>query len=531
MIVCRTVFGVNLLARTFVKSKPLLYFQKYKFWHDLSSELKMDVKRRRRIDIEGKKGNTVAQTWRAVSTQQNLNDGNADRGKLQSELEEVHHVISSTVSTSKSENSNPKTLNEPVGPDAMDIDVSLDENLMPLDKQSVSMEIGQSLMRFVKGKGGATQEEIEEETGVKIIFPSSKNVNSIVIEGNSAESVKKASEKIQNIIDKAVNSRDLDYSHFVSLPLAIHPGLVDKLVNFQNTILGIVASDEDKNLESDTDGDSSDEKEEDQHSNETSKVSVELKAEDADAHVKVNITSDQDSTEEPVVAVELKTEDAETPVKVNISNIPLVSYRPKESKASASETNSSKLLELGIEKSIFIKPKTFHLTVLMLKLWNKDRVKTAAEVLQSVSPKVMEALENRPILIRLKGLECMRGSLAKARILYAPIEEIGDEGRLLRACQVITDAFVEAGLVIEKDVQQKLKLHATLMNARHRKRRKRSRKVDSFDARGIFDLYGSEEWGEYPIREAHLSQRFAFDENGYYHCCASIPFPEYKQVD
>lgn len=40
------------------------------------------------------------------------------------------------------------------------------------------------------------------------------------------------------------------------------------------------------------------------------------------------------------------------------------------------------LTDLGIEKSIFIKPKTFHLTVLMLKLWNKDRVHAATEVLQ-----------------------------------------------------------------------------------------------------------------------------------------------------
>lgn len=111
----------------------------------------------------------------------------------------------------------------------------------------------------------------------------------------------------------------------------------------------------------------------------------------------------------------------------------------------------------------------------------------------------------------------MRGSLAKARVLYIPVEEIGDEGRLLRACsilafsvnvnfmcfwffltassEVITDAFVKAGLVLEKDANQSLKvrrafwvyylwwdccihlaniyfeqLHATVMNARHRKR-------------------------------------------------------------
>lgn len=40
------------------------------------------------------------------------------------------------------------------------------------------------------------------------------------------------------------------------------------------------------------------------------------------------------------------------------------------------------LTDLRIEKSIFIKPKMIHLTVLMLKLWNKDRVDAAAEVLQ-----------------------------------------------------------------------------------------------------------------------------------------------------
>jgi len=32
--------------------------------------------------------------------------------------------------------------------------------------------------------------------------------------------------------------------------------------------------------------------------------------------------------------------------------------------------------------------------------------------------------------------ECMKGSLAKARVLYAPVEEIGSEGRLLRASRI-----------------------------------------------------------------------------------------------
>ncbi|KAL0415207.1 UNVERIFIED_CONTAM: protein JINGUBANG [Sesamum latifolium] len=540
MLACSSLFRANFRAwkstNICVKSKFSLYFQKYKFCHGLSFDLKMDIRKGKQVHIDRRKRKVVTQAWRPVSTQPTCSEGDGEKVKLQNPVEEVHYAISSTVSTSISEDTNSESLNEAVGPDpcpqmeSSNSDISLDGKIMPSEKHSVSMEIGGSLMRFIKGKGGGIQEEIEKEAGVKIIFPSSKKEDSIIIEGNSAESLTKASEKIQTIIDKAVNSRTFDYSHFVSLPLAIHPGLVEKLVIFQNTILGMAASDKDKNLDSDTGGDTSDDGEDDQHSIEASRVSIELKAEEADAHVKVNIMSDQQLTDAPRVTVELEAEDADRPVKVNLTNIPLVSYCPKESRGPAEET-SSKKKESGIERSIFIKPKTFHLTVLMLKLWNKERVKAAAEVLQSVSSKVVEVLENRPVSIRLKGLDCMRGSLAKARVVYAPVEEIGSDGRLLRACQVIIDAFVEAGLVNEKDAQQKLKLHATLMNARHRKRKKKTRKLDSFDARGIFDLYGSEEWGEYLIREAHLSQRFVFDENGYYHCCASIPFPVNMQVE
>ncbi|XP_070051853.1 uncharacterized protein [Nicotiana tomentosiformis] len=239
----------------------------------------------------------------------------------------------------------------------------------------------------------------------------------------------------QPVKQMAVESQNPDYSHFVSLPLAIYPELVNKLINFQSSVLGIT----------------------------------------------------------------------------------------EVSKSPTSESKASELLELGIEKSIFINPKTFHLTVLMLKLWNKDDFEAAAQVLRSVSPKVLDALESRPVSIRLKGLECMRGSPAKAYVVYAPVEVIGGEARLLRACQVIIDAFTEAGLVLEKDANRKLKLHATIMNARHSRR---SGNADSFDARAIFGQYGSEEWGECLLREAHLSQRFVYGDNGYYHCCESIPFPE-----
>ncbi|KAK8479443.1 hypothetical protein V6N11_057167 [Hibiscus sabdariffa] len=379
--------------------------------------------------------------------------------------------------------------------------------LSVLDKQ-----VGASVIRFVRGKEGSTKEKIEKETGVQIILPSSKQEDAIIIEGTSADSVTKASKEIQHIIDEAVKTPSLDYSHFVSLPLAIHPELVDKLVNFQNSVLGINDTCVGENLEGNSDEDDSESDAQDQQLGEGSAVAVELK-----------VTDDRES------------------VKVDISSIPLVSSAPKEVKKS----KSSGLSDSRIEKSIFIKPKTFHLTVLMLKLWNKERVSLATEVLKSISPKVMDALDNRPLFVRLKGLtpliasislqDCMKGSLDRARVAYAPIEEIGSENRLSRACQVIIDAFVEAGLVLERDIGHELKLHATVMNVKHRKRRgnrrgNRRAKANSFNARSIFEQFGSKEWGEYLIREAHLSQRFKYDENGYYHCCASIPFPENMQL-
>ncbi|XP_062188947.1 uncharacterized protein LOC133892269 isoform X2 [Phragmites australis] len=346
------------------------------------------------------------------------------------------------------------------------------------EKYCSSIEVDAPLMCFVKGKGGSMQKQIEEDTGVKIIFPSSTEETSVVLEGKSAESIRKASQKIANVLEESVQSRMLDYSHFISLPLAIHPDLVDKLNYFQSSILGLSASNEDSDKDESLSEGSIDEMNHD--------------------HKQLDKQPDGSS----------------------------VSVKPQvQEQESVNAKMDTKGSRTGIDKSIFIKPKTFHLTVLMLKLWNKERIAKASDVLQSISTQVDEALENRPISIQLRGLTCMKGSPAKARVVYAPVLEVGEEGRLARACKVIIDAFVKSGLVLERDARHELKLHATIMNVRHRKSKKWNRWNDSFDARGIFRKYGKEEWGEYHIPEVHLSERFKFDESGYYHCCSSIPLP------
>ncbi|XP_034910885.1 uncharacterized protein [Populus alba] len=481
MIACSSsrslFFGVDCAlkyANPFLKSNPLTYFER------ISGVAKEDARMDRNKKLKSAGGIRQCQ-WRPVSVSVSVSNIQESTAKDSvNELEDGDHV-QETIKVAQ------------VVTDNCDSTISagvLDDTV----KHSLLLEVGASLIRFIKGKEGSTQKKIEEEMGVKIVFPSSKKEESIVIEGISTDCVTRASKKIQAIMDEAIES-SLDYSHFISLPLAIYPELTDKLVNFQNSILGTNDVSADENLESDSIEDTLDIKNKGQELIKGRDVAVELKVED-EKHVKVDLTS-----------------------------IPFVSYPPKPPRL----PNAS---DFGIDKSIFIKPTTFHLTVLMLKLWNKERVNAASGVLKSISSKVIDALDNQPISIRLKGLDTMRGSLSKARVLYAPVEEIGNEGRLLSACLII-NAFVDAGLVLEKDAKQKLKLHATVMNARHRKG-KRRRKNDSFDARGIFKQFGSEDWGEYLIREAHLSQRFVFDENGYYHCCASIPFPgkeERQQTD
>ncbi|MCO5560890.1 hypothetical protein L7F22_014510 [Adiantum nelumboides] len=115
--------------------------------------------------------------------------------------------------------------------------------------------------------------------------------------------------------------------------------------------------------------------------------------------------------------------------------------------------------------------------------------------------------------------ECMKGPPAKAHVLYARVEDADKENWLLCTCK--------AGLVVEKDKKQELKLHATLMNTSYRKRKsgKRFGRRVPFDARPILAVHGSDDWGEYTVTEVHLSQRFVYDEDGYYHCCGSVKLP------
>ncbi|KAJ8756114.1 hypothetical protein K2173_024661 [Erythroxylum novogranatense] len=522
------------------KAEPLNCFQRYRSYHTLRVSKKKGGTEYLLVDMDGiKKRKTISHFGRPVSSiveESQIRDATVElEDKIQSAQCGLSTSSISQCEQEIAEVSEPAaSLNSSALEDNVQHGALQGESVLPSDKCSVTVEVAASLIRFVKGKGHLSLHMVVvgvvptlQEVVVVISFPSVVAVVFIAMV-DAFPQLTLPNSPTQNLIPSPTpilyphmpsspssfdsthstptttvsclvnigysNTEDpnLDYSHFVSLPLAIHPELVEKLTNFQNSILGNkVASDE--NLDGDSNEDISDSEGKGQELNKPHDVTVEIKVED------------------------------EKHMKVDLSSIPFVSYSPKSS-------NTLALSDTGIDKSIFIRPKTFHLTVLMLKLLNKERVNAAAEVLKSIASDVVDALDNRPVSVQLKGLACMKGSLSKAKVLYATVTETGSEDRLMRACQVIIDAFVKAGLVLEKDAKHTLKLHATVMNVRYRKRNQR-RKQDSFDACGIFKKFGTEDWGEYLIREAHLSQIFVFDETGYYHCCASIPFPGSLQVD
>lgn len=378
-------------------------------------------------------------------------------------------------------------------------------------KFSASLKIDTPILRCILRKGGKTKEQIEKDTGTHLYVPRPHEVkrgSCLVVKGSSQDKVDEAISQIRSIFQEAAESPSLEYSHFISLPLALHPALVVQVTRFHDSVMDLIPksnNDEDKSSSS-----RSTEKGEGNNAETTGFAMMENEQVVGLGQMDTEMLLDDSMEQNKEQYADCDNQETmkETKDDCGLSSLPLKS-------------------DYGIEESILIRPTTLHLTVLMLKLWSKERVAAAVEVLQGLNSKLLEALDYRSVTVRLKGVECMKGSPAKAHILYARVEDVDQENRLLCACKVIKEAFIEAGLVSERDKKQELKLHATLINSSHRKRKrgKRFGRRIPFDARAILSKHGSEEWGEYTITEAHLSERFVFGEDGYYHCCGSLKFP------
>lgn len=192
----------------------------------------------------------------------------------------------------------------------------------------------------------------------------------------------------------------------------------------------------------------------------------------------------------------------------------------------------------GIDASIFQLPSKIHLTIGMLTLLSEKDVKNAAVCLsQCYQELVSEYLQDSPVVVELKGVECMNDDPGDVDVLYAKIITKDGSDRLQKLADALVEVFVCKGLM--KKEYDKVKLHATVMNTKQRNDSdgqtpaKKSRsdlpprftKRISFDARKIISLFEDFSFGEYHLDTIHLSTRGIFDAEGHYKCAASVPLP------
>eukprot|EP01023_Acetabularia_acetabulum_P067316 TRINITY_DN9255_c0_g1_i1.p1 TRINITY_DN9255_c0_g1~~TRINITY_DN9255_c0_g1_i1.p1 ORF type:complete len:401 (+),score=67.35 TRINITY_DN9255_c0_g1_i1:85-1203(+) len=127
------------------------------------------------------------------------------------------------------------------------------QELEVLSDSEVEEEKGQFLTRvscvsavygFIIGRGGYNKQKIEMETKARLVFPQhnkqQEQGGEIVIKGKSRESISRARARIEAIMEDAFNSRKLDYTHFVSVPLAS-----ELSIQAFNSFKSAVLSDED----------------------------------------------------------------------------------------------------------------------------------------------------------------------------------------------------------------------------------------------------------------------------------------------
>ncbi|KAG2486288.1 hypothetical protein HYH03_014993 [Edaphochlamys debaryana] len=201
----------------------------------------------------------------------------------------------------------------------------------------------------------------------------------------------------------------------------------------------------------------------------------------------------------------------------------------------------------GLDPSVFMAPPHLHLTLAMLKLYSDEARHRAAQVLDSLQPRVAALLEGRPLKVHLQGLEYMNDDPSAMHVLYLKVHDQTDPeaeggsggpleglcGPLEGLCDAVVEAFGGAGLLLPQD-DRKVKLHATIINTRYRKRTDGAGAGGSagggggrperqpFDGRALLQEHGRLDLGIHTIEALHLSQRGAYGEDGYYRCAKRL---------
>lgn len=207
----------------------------------------------------------------------------------------------------------------------------------------------------------------------------------------------------------------------------------------------------------------------------------------------------------------------------------------------------------GMDASILVPASRLHLTLGVMKLYTKEDVQKACLLLKECSREIYDVLGTRTAVVRLKGLEIMKGSVKDAHVVYAKIEDSGESYiRLKGLVKVLVKRFVQSGFIDERDAEkaaESVLLHVTLINSKYRKgnrgragsgsndgmiikdseeednasvksfnssgsnSRRRSRQ-QAFDATQIFQKYGDMDFGTMRLGAVQLAMMLSSGSDG-----------------
>lgn len=182
----------------------------------------------------------------------------------------------------------------------------------------------------------------------------------------------------------------------------------------------------------------------------------------------------------------------------------------------------------NIDESLFQTPQRLHLTLLMLRLHTEEELSRCKAIMIDLEEK-LGTLFSHNDLVTLKGVNYMNDDPSEVHVVYLELEKDDVYSRLAKVIQIINDAFIDAGLALDKDVAHNEKLHATIVNSKWRESTAAGGPRLAFDATNILSLFRNVCLGSHRLRHLELNVlgggRRSGEGEGYYQCEFAINFP------
>ncbi|TFK48877.1 hypothetical protein OE88DRAFT_1633955, partial [Heliocybe sulcata] len=129
----------------------------------------------------------------------------------------------------------------------------------------------------------------------------------------------------------------------------------------------------------------------------------------------------------------------------------------------------------GLDRSIIINPRRFHLTLGVMSLGrSSEDVAAALALLSELRPRILGILAGEKLRVELKAMDIMkpdRGDPERAHVMWMGPRNNGSGTKLREVCLLVQRAFLDAGLLVVE--HRDLKLHCTVINTVYRKPRSR----------------------------------------------------------